>query len=353
MGNIYVGVDFHKNTSVLCITDKEGSLVKGFPHIKSLRTKGLVEFFSDKEPCEIGIEATGGVTPYADKLKLQGHRVRIINPNKFRGIGISGKKTDERDAKALNNYIRVNRDGDCEVHLKSKQSRDLKALLVAREMMVSSRTRLTNHVRGVLREYEVTINQGVQKYWDEAPRAIEQLEPPLVKESLRSLHKQAEEFKKEERLIEERIKLLSSKFENFELLKTLPGIGMLTAAALLASVDDISRFSKSSEFASYFGLVPSVSSSASTTHMGSLTKAGSSMVRRYLIHGARAWLTKGEAHKHDPVCQWARDVEQRRGRNKATVALARKMACISYAMLRDKERYRVYEFEKSSKTEAA
>jgi len=97
----------------------------------------------------------------------------------------------------------------CEVHLKSKESRDLKALLVSREMCVSSRTRLTNHVRGILREYEITIQQGVERYWKEALRAIESLDHPMIKESLRAVHEQALRFKEEERRIEERIKLLS------------------------------------------------------------------------------------------------------------------------------------------------
>ena len=180
MSKLYVGIDFHKNNSILYMTNQRGGLFQDFPRLKSLQTKNLPRYFSNIPPCEIAIEASGGVNPYAQDLVDLGHRVHIINPSKFRGIGISGKKTDERDAKALNTFLRLNPDSDCEVHLRSLSSRDLKSLLVSRELTVNTRVSLTNHIRGILRESGLTLPAGATHFKDQALSAISRLKNPYI-----------------------------------------------------------------------------------------------------------------------------------------------------------------------------
>ena len=344
MSKLYVGIDFHKNNSVLYATDQEGKIVPGLPRVKSLRTSNLLPYFSNMEFCEIAIEATGGVNPFVHALKDQGHSVHIINPNKFRGIGISGKKTDERDAKALNTFLRLNPDSDCEVHLRSQNSRELKSLLVSRELAVNTRVSLTNHIRGILRENGFTLPVGPCQFWDKAPGAISQVKNLFIQDTLKELYSQAQALSEQEKAITSRIEFLSHELESVKRLRTLPGVGLLTAVAMLAVIDDVSRFDDANKFSSYLGLVPRVSSSADSRMMGSLTKSGNEILRRYLIHGARAWLKK-KTGCSDPVRKWALEVESRRGTNKAVVALARKMSCIAYAMLRDGRDYKEFAFE--------
>lgn len=348
MSEIYVGIDFHKNNSVLYTTDQKGEIFEGFARLKTIQTKGLIGYFSNMAPCNIAIEATGGVNPYVAELKELGHSVHIINPSKFRGIGVSGKKTDERDAKALNTFLRLNPNSDCEVHLRSLSSRKAKSLLVSRELAVNSRVSITNHIRGSLREFTITIPVGAEKFWKEAAAAIEKVQDPFIKQTLRGLYEQAKSLKKEEEEITKRIEFLSQNNEQVKRLRTLPGVGLLTAMAMLAVIDDVSRFDDASKFSSYIGLVPRVSASANTRMMGSITKSGNEILRRYLIHGARAWLKKKTSGCNDPVRKWALEVEQRRGTNKATVALARKMSCICYAMLRDGRDYAGFFVEESA-----
>lgn len=345
MSGIYVGIDFHKQNSVLYTTDQNGEIYGKEPRLKTLKTSDLISYFSNKESCHIAIEATGGVNHYVEKLQNQGHSVHLINPNKFRGIGISGKKTDERDAKALNVFIRLNPDSDCEVHLKSQYSRNLKSLLVSRELIVQTRVSLTNHIRGILREQGITITAGPQNFWKEASLKIDQVEEHLLKVTLRELYEQSVEIKNKEEAITSRIELVASKDSRVKMLRTMPGIGLLVASAMVAVVDDVSRFKSASYFASYLGLVPRVSASANSRMMGSITKSGNEILRRYLIHGARAWLKKRTAGTDDAVRKWALEVETRRGTNKAVVALARKMSCISYAMLRDGREYKEFILE--------
>ena len=344
MPKVYVGIDFHKNNSVLYTTNQEGRLVDDFPRVKTIQTKSLPSYFSNCEPCEIAIEATGGVNPYAEKLIEQGHFVHIINPNKFRGIGISGKKTDERDSKALNTFLRLNPDSDCEVHLRSRPSRELKQLLVSRELLVTKRVDMTNHIRGGLRENGITLPVGAKKFWDKALEAIGKIKNPFLQETYKKLYELASETKDQQNLVTQKIEMLSQENEKVKNLRTMPGIGPLTAVAMLVVVDDIGRFPDADKFASYLGLVPRVSSSADTRMMGSITKSGNEILRRYLIHGARSWLKKRNSCD-DPVRKWALEVEGRRGTNKAVVALARKMSRIAYAMLRDDRSYKEFAFE--------
>jgi transposase len=107
---------------------------------------------------------------------------------------------------------------------------------------------------------------------------------------------------------------------------------------MVAVIDDIKRFKSAKEFGAYLGLVPSVHASANKRMMGSITRSGSEMLRRYLVHGARAWMRYSP--KTDRNRLWAEKVKERRGMNKATVALAHRMARISFAILRDDTVYR-------------
>ena len=348
MPKVYVGIAFHKNQSVLYTTDQRGNLVGDFPRIKTIQTKNLPSYFSNKEPCLIAIEATGGVNPYAQGLIDLGHCVHIINPNKFRGIGVSGKKTDERDAKALNTFLRLNPNSDCEVHLRSLNSRELKSLLVSRELSVHTRVSLTNHIRGILRESGITLPVGVNKFWEKALPAISKLKNPFIQSTLKELYNQSSSLRDQEESITSRIEFLTQDNESIKRLRTLPGVGLLTAVAMTAIIDDVHRFSDANKFSIYLGLVPTVTASANTRMMGSITKSGNELLRRYLIHGARSWLKKRTICKHDPVRKWALEVESRRGTNKAVVALARKMSCICYAMLRDGRGYKEFAFEAKS-----
>ena len=207
--------------------------MKGFPRVKSIHTSSLPTYFSNLPPCEIAIEATGGVNPYAQPVGRSGSLLfMIINPNKFRGIGISGKKTDERDAKALNTFLRLNPDSG-EVHLRSLSSRELKSLLVSRELVVNTRVSLTNHIRGILRESGITLPVGCSSFWDRALGAISTLKNPFIKSTLEELYKQAAALKLEEKAITQRIEFLTQNNESVKRLRTLPGVGLLTAAAMI------------------------------------------------------------------------------------------------------------------------
>ena len=330
---VYCGIDFHKNTSTLCALSLRGLEIEP---LTTIQTNRLVQYLSNRKSWKIGIEATGGVNEMAARLKECGHEVVIVNSNKFRGIGIGGKKTDERDARALAECLRLN--FIPEVYQRSRYARELKTLIVSREMVVRSRVNLMNHIRGTLREYGVTIPVGAENFYNQADENIKSLSQPLIVQSLLVMLEMISSMRVQEMSLEGSIKLVVGEDVRFERLQTAPGVGVMTAAMMIAVVDDISRFKSAKEFASYLGLTPSVSASADKRMMGSITRSGSEILRRYLIHGARAWMRYSPNGDHNR--QWAEKLRDRRGMNKAVVALAHRMARICFAMLRDEVGYK-------------
>ena len=343
---IFFGIDFHKNKSVICALYQDGSAV--FP-IKSIQSKKIYEFFNNKEPAKLAIEASGGTNEVVSRLRAMGHEVLLVNSNVFRGIGIGGKKTDSRDAKALANYLRLG--GVSEVHVKSLYSRNIKSLIVSREMVLRSKVNLMNHIRGTLKEYGILIPVGPKNFFKEAPQKIASLESVLIRETLEEILKTILSFVDRQKFIENQLKQQVLNNPQVELLQSIPGVGELGASMAVSVIDDISRFRNSREFASYLGLTPRVHSSADKRMMGSISKSGPEILRRYLIHGARAWMKYSP--DTDPNRKWAEKVKERRGMNKATVALAHRMSRSMFAVMRDEVEYNGRKKKKAKVTKMA
>lgn len=332
MGRIVCGIDFHKNECVMCALHEDGSSVMP---IKTIKTSSIYTFFSDKTEWELGIEASGGTNHVVTKLRGMGIKVTLINSNQFRGIGIGGKKTDHRDAKALAECLRVG--FAPEVHVKTLMSRQIKSLVVNREMLVQARTRMISHVRSTLREYGESIPVGPENFFKEAANKISKIENGYLKSSLEDTLEFIRNLSAQMKVMDARLKDIFLNDERIQRLKTIPGVGDMVASMAVCVVDDIDRFQSASHFASYLGLVPKVHASAETRMMGHITRSGSEILRRYLIHGARAWMRYSP--EGDPNREWAEKIKERRGMNKATVALAHRMARIIFAVLRDETKY--------------
>lgn len=329
---IYCGLDFHKNTCTLCVLDEKGGAVEP---ITKIQTGRLLQYLSNRKGWKIGIEASGGVNHVVEQMKAQGHEVVIVNPNKFRGIGIGGKKTDSRDAEALANALRLS--FIPEVHQRSRYAREVKSLLTSREHIVQSRSSMMCHVRSTMREYGITMPAGAEHFYSLARTKVDEIENGFIKITLLSMIEIIDHLKAQEGETEVRLREFTKNDERVERFQSAPGVGLMSALAMIAVVDDIERFPNAKSFAAYLGLVPSVTASANKCMMGSITRSGSEMLRRYLIHGARAWMRYNPAG--DPNRSWAERVKDRRGMNKAVVALAHRMARILYAMAKHKSVY--------------
>lgn len=329
---IYCGIDFHKNTCTLCVLDDQG---KDVEPITTLKTDRLLQYLSNRKGMKIGIEASGGVNHIVERLKAQEHEVVIINPNKFRGIGIGGKKTDSRDAQALANALRLN--FVPEVHHRTRYARELKSLLTSREHLVQARSSMMSHVRSTMREYGITMPTGAEHFYTLARGKVDEIENGFINTTLLTMIEDIDMLRAQEFEVEVRLKEMTKNDQRLERFQSAPGVGPMTAFAMMAIVDDIGRFQNAKAFAAYIGLVPSVTASANKCMMGSITRSGSEMLRRYLIHGARAWMRYSPTG--DPNRAWAEKVKDRRGMNKAVVALAHRMARILYAMAKNEAYY--------------
>ena len=320
---LYTGIDYHKRTSTICFLDSQGN-----KDSKTVQSNRLVSELVNRKELLVGIEASCGVNHVVDQLKAHGIEVKIINPNKFRGIGIGGKKTDIKDAEALAECLKVN--FIPEVFHKSIGSRRIKSLLRVREQYVQSRVRITNHTRGVLREYGISIPAGTENFWEEISEKLELVEFAPLKEHLQSSIFEARKMKRSEKDVEQSLKEILKGDVRAVNLQTIPGVGLMTAAAFIAVADDLSRFKNAKSFASYLGLTPREFSSGDKRIMGRVSKAGQEIARRYFIHGARTVLRYSNENSKEPIRVWAYKLKQRAGANKATVALAHRLARIAF-----------------------
>lgn len=330
---VYTGIDFHKRTSTVSFIKDNGGY-----ETKTILSENLVSYLSNRKELLVGIEASCGVNYVVDKLKALGIQVKIINPNKFRGVGIGRKKSDKKDAEAIAECLKVS--FIPEVYHKSLGARRVKSLLRVREHYVQSRVNLTNHVRGILREYGIKINAGAESFWEDIGAKLTELDFELLRDHLRDMVYQARDLHKKEKLVEESLGLQLKGDLQVKHLMTIPGVGIMTAAAVIAVGDNLDRFTNSRHFASYIGLTPSERSSGDKKIMGSITKAGQEMLRRYLIHGARTVLKYSNDKSKEPIRRWAHNLRKRVGMNKATVALAHRMARICFRVAIEGRDYR-------------
>ena len=306
MSTVYTGIDFHKRTSTICFLDQNSK-----KEIKTILSDNLVKELVNRKNLLIAIEASCGVNHIVDQLKAVNLEVKIINPNKFRGIGIGGKKTDKKDAEALAECLKVNFIPT--VYHKSIGSRRIKSLLRIREQYVQSRVNLTNHARGILREYGLKISTGAESFWEEVGEKISSIEYDHLKNHLTDITYETRRFKTKELEVEKTLQSILSGDQMVKNLMSIPGVGLLTAAAFVAVADDLSRFPNAKAFASYIGLVPSESSSGDKKRMGHVTKSGQEILRRYLTHGARSVLMYSNENSKEPIRIWAYKLSKRIG----------------------------------------
>lgn len=339
---LYCGMDFHKKDTELCVMDAEGKIIE---QVRVPSAK-LVQFLTNRKEYHIGIEASGGVMDMATRLEEVGHKVTVINPSQFRGIGITGKKNDKNDAKALATALRLG--FVPEVYKKTLYARQVKSLLVSRDLVVRLRISVTNHIRGILREYGVVMNAGAENFWKESAQKVEKLDCPIMRRVLLDLLVDAKSLKDKESVIEESIKLLTGNDERITRLQTVPGVGMITAAVFVATIDDVTRFESAKKVGSYLGLTPRENSSGNRVRFGSITKCGPELARRCLVHGARS-VFRYKEDSNNKIRMWASKVEKRSGANKAIVAVAHKNARIMFSMLKNGTSFG--EFKKIKKEE--
>ncbi|HIJ83690.1 MAG TPA: IS110 family transposase [Magnetococcales bacterium] len=254
---------------------------------------------------------------------------------------VKSNKNDKLDAEAI--CEAVQRPSMRFVPIKSIEQQDLQSLHRIRSMVVAGRTALINQTRGLLMEYGIVLPKGPSHLRTQLPEIIEDTENGTtveLREMLRGLRDELVHMDERIDGYNAKIKGISQQNESCRLLQSIPGIGPLIATALIAAVGDVSVFKNGREMAAWLGLVPRQHSTGGKIQLLGISKRGDSYLRMLLVHGSRAALIHA-SKKEDRLSRWATELEERRGWNIATVALAAKNVSIAWALLSKGEAFKV------------
>jgi transposase len=323
-----IGLDLAKNIFQVHGVDPRGTVVLR----KQLKRVQMLPFFATLEPCLVGMEACCGSHFWARKLQAYGHTVKLIAPQFVRPY-VKSNKNDAADAEAI--CEAVARPNMRFVPVKSVEQQAILALHRVRQGFVTARTAHANQIRSLLAEYGLVLPQGINHLLQDAPDLLEDasyelpgLFRQLVMHQLEYLH----ELDRQVALLDGQIKTWHRENEASLRLAQIPGIGPITATALVASVGDARCFASGRQMAAWIGLVPRQHSSGGKQVLLGISKRGDVYLRSLLIHGARAVIS---ALMKKTVCStsWLGRLLARRHTNIATVALANRNARIAWALL--------------------
>jgi transposase len=306
---------------------------------KTLRRDAVAQFFSELEPCVVGMEACCGSHYWARVLTDLGHEVRLISPQ-FVKPYVKSNKNDRNDAEAI--CEAVGRPSMRFVPPKSPEQLEIQAVHRIRQRVVANRTRLVNQVRGLLGEHGVVVPRDINRI----RRTLSEIADSqsggfgeLFVEMLRDIRKELAELDARLANYNQRIKNLFRSNEMCQRIGQIEGIGPITATALVAAVGDQSCFKNGRQFAAWLGLVPKQHSSGGKARLFGISKRGDRYLRTMLIHGARAVLGRS-AGKTDTRSQWINRMRERRHPNVVAVALANKNARTVWSLLSTDQEYR-------------
>lgn len=341
-----VGLDLAKSVFQVHGVDERGKVVLR----KQLRRREVLSFFANLPPCLIGMEACGGAHFWAQRLGEYGHTVKLMAPQFVRPY-VKTNKTDAQDAEAI--CEAVTRPTMRFVPIKTPEQQAILALHRARQGFVKARTAQANQLRSLLAEFGLVLPQGIQRLRQQVPAVLEELEtkvPELARQLFVTLFAHLKDLDRQIVELEQQIKRWHRLCPQSRKLEAIPGIGPLTASALIASIGDAKAFTHGRQLAAWLGLVPRQSSSGGKPRLLGISKRGNTYLRTLLIHGARAVLRQALL-RNAPTNRWLLQVRARRNTNVAIVALANKNARIVWALLaheRDYEAARAPAFASAS-----
>jgi len=330
----YCGIDLHAEYSQICILDEDGEVME----TSRVRTsqKALERFFG-RDGMRVAMEA-GGSSPWVSRLVASlGHEVFVCSPRRVRLIAESTLKNDTVDAEVLARLVRLDPEFLKPIRHRSEEAQLLRGNLKVRSAMVEARTKWINTIRGLLRSFGYKVSGKAPHTFVERvdlmklPDDLRAVIAPLLEQ----LDLLTGEIERRNEHLEEMVKDLPE----VEHLREIPGVGPVVATYFVLTIDDPGRFKHSRDVASFFGLRPSMRESASTAHFGRITKEGDQEMRRLLVQAAHALLlTKTDSE----LKRWAVALAERRGKGKAVVALARKLAVLMHHLWVTGEVYQAF-----------
>lgn len=328
----HIAIDLGGRESHVCIREQDGTIVRQ----RRVLTERLGQVLESASHSRVLMETSAEAFAIADMAATQGHEVRVVPATLVKTLGVGARriKTDRRDAEVLSEVsCRIDVPS---VHVPSEQSRQRKSMVGSREALVQARTSLINNVRGWLRTKLIKVASGATKTFPQRVRTRLGEHPDGLPEFVQRLLVVIDALNEQILAATDELEQLAKGDETCKLMMSAPGVGAITSTSYTATLDDIARFPNAHAVESYLGLTPGEHSSGQRKRRTGITKAGSTRTRYLLLQAAWAWW---RSRPHEPAVLWAKQVEHRRGRQVAIVALARKLAGILFAMWRAQASY--------------
>ncbi|MDH6153644.1 MULTISPECIES: IS110 family transposase [Paraburkholderia] len=330
MAHMIVGVDIAMNVMQVHWVDPEsGEIVN-----RSIKRAAFLEYFANRKPCLVGMESCSGSQHWARRLIEMGHRVKLM-PAKFVKAFNIRNKNDAADARAIWMATQM----DCrEVAVKSEAQQAILALHRMRQQLVKFRTMQTNSLRGLISEYGEVMGVGRAALDKAMVGVLERLSgrlPAILIDTLREQWKGLDDVDRQIGQIERRMREWMKGDQAVKAIAAIPGVGLLTATAAVATMGHAKAFKSGREFAAWLGLVPGQTGSGGTIKLQGISKRGDTYLRTLLVHGARSIIYRAK----EPDL-WVEQMKQRRPLNVVIVAMANKLARIIWAVLAHQQPYR-------------
>jgi len=329
-----IGLDLAKQVFHVVCCDARGKIVRK----RMLRRAQVGAYFAQLEASLVGMEACASAHHWARELEALGHTVKLLPPQ-FVKAYVRGNKNDYNDALAIAEaVVRPEMRG---VAVKTAAQQDIQALHRLRAQCVASRTALCNQLRGLLGEYGVVMPQGVRTLRRRLPEVLEAGEnglSDLFRRLLANGYQRLCELDDHIEAYTAELKWHSRQDDACRRLQTIPGYGPVVASAFHSTVGDGQAYRRGRDVSAALGLVPRQHSSGGKSVLLGISKRGDRYLRSLLVHGARA-VVRQAAHKDDRLSRWINKIRAQHGYNKASVALANKLARIGWAVLYNRSVY--------------
>lgn len=323
-----VGIDLAKDVFQVHGVDSQEKVILR----KQFRRVQLLAYFEKIAPCLIGMEACGSAHYWARELQKLGHTVKLMAPQ-FVKPYVKSNKNDANDAEAI--CEAVARPTMRFVAVKTIAQQDIQAIHRVRSELVSHRTAKVNQIRGLLAEYGLAVGRRIEVLRTALPLLLEDAENGLTLDFrilLDELRQDLINLDERVQVMDKKIKTLANSHGEAKRLLAIPGIGPITATAIISAIGNGKQFKRGRDFAAWLGLTPRQYSSGGKERLLGISKRGDSYLRTLLIQGARAVLRVVD-QKDDPRSRWLQNLCSRRNKNIAAVALANKNARIIWALL--------------------
>lgn len=323
MKHSVIGMDIAKNVFQLhSVNPATGEIIRN-----KLRRNEVLAFFAQHPPVLVAIEACGSAHEWGRQLRAMGHEVRLLAPKSVRPF-VLRNKTDAADAQAI--WTAAQQPGARFVAIKSEQQQAVLALHRLRAQLLKFRIMQTNALRGLLYEFGVILPasySALAKAWADALAAVAERFPAMITDSLREQWARVQSLDREIAAIERRLAGAMRNSEQCRRLTTIPGVGLLTATAAVATIGDAANFKSGREFAAWLGLVPRQTGTGGRVRQLGISKRGDVYLRTLLMHGARAIIARRQRS------DWMDNLLKRRPYSVAVAAQANKLARTIWAVL--------------------